>query len=173
MNAGGSPRTQCDVSSSLSESEYVYDKCGWPDRAINLPETIGSRCPECDCAGVSLPGLPVAGQVQKEMPERSETTASLAISGFLCLFRLVRFFYFFDDSISKVSVSLLNSIAVFADAILARAFISFNRALKSSASPSLLCLRASFIFMSVIPLSRFVQWIGNSFSCVYGLTGFF
>ncbi len=90
MNAGGSPRTQCDVSSSLSESGCGYGKCGWPDHAINLPDTIGSRCPECDCAGVSLPRLPVAGQVQKEMPERSETSASLSISGFLCLSRLVR-----------------------------------------------------------------------------------
>ena len=42
MNAGGAPRTQCDVCSSLSESEYGYSKYGWPDRAINLPDAFGS-----------------------------------------------------------------------------------------------------------------------------------
>ena len=42
MNIPGELLTQCDVCSSLSESEYGYSKYGWLDHAINLPDAFGS-----------------------------------------------------------------------------------------------------------------------------------
>ena len=42
MNIPREPRTQCDVCSSLSESEYGYSKYGWPDHDVDLPDAAGS-----------------------------------------------------------------------------------------------------------------------------------
>lgn len=42
MNVDEAPRTQCDVCSSLSESEFGFSKYGWPDHGVDLPDAAAA-----------------------------------------------------------------------------------------------------------------------------------